>query len=114
MIKDRDVSTILERRDIKPLQKLVLLDILARQPEPEKQTTIETGVTQVVQKPAFVALEQIAERTGISRSGVQQAIRKLRAKKLLQGPKSRGRVANRYYVTLNPIKAKEPDTPETT
>jgi DNA-binding MarR family transcriptional regulator len=99
MIQDQAVLQILERRDLKPNEKLVLLDILAREPKPEKEE--KNGVTVLTVGMAKVTREQIVERTGLSESTVKGVLKVLVKRNLLDKKGTKGRVPNLYRVNLS-------------
>ncbi|MFZ0737571.1 MAG: hypothetical protein WAM96_10820 [Candidatus Acidiferrales bacterium] len=102
MIKDEKVKQIVVRPDLDKNEKLVLLDILAREPEPEKvKGAGPLGQTEIHQGRALATIEQIATRTGLSEPVVKRTIRKLAKRKLITRFPSKGRTPSGYLVNLN-------------
>lgn len=100
-ITDKNVSQIWNRSDLSLNEKSVLIDILARQPEPEKvKGSGPLGQTEYKQGMALATVEQIATRTGLSETVVKKTIKVLVARKLLQKKASKGRTPSAYLVAL--------------
>jgi hypothetical protein len=114
MINDDTVSQIVERRDLDGADKIILIDVLAREPKPEKVKT-ESGTDEIRVGMAMTTPEQIAERCGwrekpkgsprkgsdytaFSPSSVKLRLKKLHAKGFLEKKSGKGRVASRYRV----------------
>lgn len=98
MIHDDGVTKVMERRDLDAQEKLILIDLLMREPKPEKVVDEDTGQTFYKQHMAIATDEQIAERTGISERVVRVRVKGLKDRGFLLKKSSKGRVGNRYNV----------------
>jgi hypothetical protein len=93
------------RPDLDAKEKLILMDLIMREPPPEEKVNEETGQTFKMIGMAVATDEQIAERTKISPKVVQVRLKSLHKRGFLRKKPSKGRVPNRYNVTF-PHKAK--------
>jgi DNA-binding MarR family transcriptional regulator len=109
VIQDETVSQIWNRPDLNRAERDVLIDIYARQPEPEKvEGSGPLGQTEVKQGMALATVKQIVERTKFSEATVKRTIRRLEQRKLLTRRRSKGRTPSAYLVTLR----SKPSQPE--
>jgi hypothetical protein len=105
-VEDEKVKQVMERRDLDAEEKLILIDLLMREPKPEKIISEVTGTTEYIQPMAVATDEQIAERTRLSPSTVNRRIngtkkdrnKSLRGRNFLTKKQSKGGVGNRYHV----------------
>jgi hypothetical protein len=100
--KYHKVVTIMERPDLDAQEKLILIDILMREPEPTEEETAH-GVTEVTYGYAIAPAEKIAERTGISKRTVDDRTKKLRKKgvhEFLKYIPAKGQIPTRYRVVF--------------
>ena len=109
VIQDETVSQIWNRSDLNRAERDVLIDIYARQPEPEKvKGSGPLGQTEVKQGMALATVKQIVQRTKFSEATVKRTIRRLEQRKLLKRQTSKGRTPSAYLVTLR----SKPSQPE--
>jgi hypothetical protein len=105
--KYHKVVTILERKELDAQEKLILIDIVAREPEPTEEET-KHGVTEVTYGYAIAPAEKIEERTGISKRTVDDRTMELRKAGFLKYIPAKGSIATRYRVVFpKPRKRKE-------
>jgi DNA-binding MarR family transcriptional regulator len=99
VVIDDNVKRVMERGDLDAEEKLILIDLLMRQPEPEKE--IEEGgygATVARQHKAVVPATDIAERTGLSERTVRGRLSKLEQRGFVEKVSGKGRTGNRYLV----------------
>lgn len=112
VVIDDDVKRVMERRDLDAQEKLILIDLLMREPKPEKVVDEETGQSFKRVGMAIASAEQIAKRTGVSDSVVRDRLKKLKAKGFLDKKGSKGRVGNRWRVKFPKYQKARPATEE--
>ena len=98
MIEDDKVKEVMERLDLDAQEKLILIDLLMREPKPEKETDEITGQVVWKQGMAKATDEQVSKRTRVSERVVRDRLTKLRERGFLVKKSSKGRVGNRYHV----------------
>ena len=100
MVEDDKVIQVMERRDLDAKEKLILIDVLMREPKPEKRVDENTGNTEYYFGHAVAPSEAVAERTGLSEKTTRERMKRLHSRGFLKKKPSKGRLGNRYIVTF--------------
>lgn len=94
------IIEIMERPDFSAGEKLVLIELLIRESESERDgNVIKRGY-------AAAPVDQIAHHTSLSREGVKKALKKLDSKGVIDKISSKGRYPTRRRVNLKAGKLK--------
>jgi hypothetical protein len=98
MIKDETVLRIMQRTDLNGKEMMLLIYLLSREPEPEKET--DGPVTTIIPGMAKVGPEQVesALKKGFHRSAFKKLTKGLKQRGFLEVKADKGGVASRYRV----------------
>jgi len=114
VVSDDNVKRVMEIRDLDPDEKVILIDLLMRMPEPVKEEDGgPLGVTIMRQGKAPVREDDIAERTRIHPRKLRRKIKRLVDRGYIDKIKGKGQSPNRYAVKFPKRQKKQPnkDTP---
>lgn len=97
VVIDDNVKRVMERRDLDTEEKIILIDLLMREPKPEEETD-ELGNKIILVGMAKGTESQIAGRTRLSESTVRRRLKELEERKFVTKKSGKGRHPNRYTV----------------